>query len=386
MEKLNVPMVMMALSETSLTMDLMDDSIDIESLFSPQEEQEEIDDTQQGDDNIDDALAGSSQNNIDTEGETLESVGIEEQTQQGREPEVNSQVPSTISSILTALKDDGILPDVDSELIQKAKSPEDFANIIEAQVAARLDATQQSLKKALDSGMTPDEIKTYQDTQAFLESIEEETLEDEDNEESMSLAKNLIYQDFLNRNFTPERAKKEIEKSIKAGTLVEDAKTALESNKDFYKGKYEATLREREEATNKARKAAEKLRQEFIKKTTETKEPFKGLTLDEKTRRIVLENATKPIKDTEGNLYTPVQKYIKENPNDAQYFMSLFYTLTDGFTNIDKLVGGKVKETTKKVVSNIEKVLNTSSRFNDSGNALFPKDEDSKLTDFKLDI
>ena len=386
MEKLNVPMVMMALSETSLTMDLMDDSIDIESLFSSQEEQEEIDDTQQGDDNIDDALAGSSQNNIDTEGETLESVGIEEQIQQGREPEVNSQVPSTISSILTALKDDGILLDVDSELIQKAKSPEDFANIIEAQVAARLDATQQSLKKALDSGMTPDEIKTYQDTQAFLESIEEETLEDEDNEESMSLAKNLIYQDFLNRNFTPERAKKEIEKSIKAGTLVEDAKTALESNKDFYKGKYEATLREREEATNKARKAAEKLRQEFIKKTTETKEPFKGLTLDEKTRRVVLENATKPIKDTEGNLYTPVQKYIKENPNDAQYFMSLFYTLTDGFTNIDKLVGGKVKETTKKVVSNIEKVLNTSSRFNDSGNALFPKDEDSKLTDFKLDI
>ena len=386
MEKLNVPMVMMALSETSLTMDLMDDSIDIESLFSSQEEQEEINDTQQGDDNIDDAPAVSSQNNIDTEEETLENVGIEEQTQQGREPEVNSQVPSNISSILTALKDDGILPDVDSELIQKAKSPEDFANIIEAQVAARLDATQQFLKKALDSGMTPDEIKTYQDTQAFLESIEEETLEDEDNEESISLAKNLIYQDFLNRNFTPERAKKEIEKSIKAGTLVEDAKTALESNKDFYKGKYEATLREREEATNKARKAAEKLKQEFIKKTTETKEPFKGLTLDEKTRRVVLENATKPIKDTEGNLYTPVQKYIKENPNDAQYFMSLFYTLTDGFTNIDKLVGGKVKETTKKVVSNIEKVLNTSSRFNDSGNALFPKDEDSKLTDFKLDI
>lgn len=386
MEKLNVPMVMMALSETSLTMDLMDDSIDIESLFSPQEEQDEVEDTQQGDDNTDGAPAVSSQNNIDTEEETLENVGIEEQTQQGREPEVNSQVPSNISSILTALKDDGILPDVDSELIQKAKSPEDFANIIEAQVAARLDATQQFLKKALDSGMTPDEIKTYQDTQAFLESIEEETLEDEDNEESLSLAKNLIYQDFLNRNFTPERAKKEIEKSIKAGTLVEDAKTALESNKDFYKGKYEATLREREEATNKARKAAEKLKQEFIKKTTETKEPFKGLTLDEKTRRVVLENATKPIKDTEGNLYTPVQKYIKENPNDAQYFMSLFYTLTDGFTNIDKLVGGKVKETTKKVVSNIEKVLNTSSRFNDSGNALFPKDEDSKLTDFKLDI
>lgn len=386
MEKLNVPMVMMALSETSLTMDLMDDSIDIESLFSPQEEQDEVEDTQQGDDNTDGAPAVSSQNNIDTEEETLENVGIEEQTQQGREPEVNSQVPSNISSILTALKDDGILPDVDSELIQKAKSPEDFANIIEAQVAARLDATQQFLKKALDSGMTPDEIKTYQDTQAFLESIEEETLEDEDNEESLSLAKNLIYQDFLNRNFTPERAKKEIEKSIKAGTLVEDAKTALESNKDFYRGKYEATLREREEATNKARKAAEKLKQEFIKKTTETKEPFKGLTLDEKTRRVVLENATKPIKDTEGNLYTPVQKYIKENPNDAQYFMSLFYTLTDGFTNIDKLVGGKVKETTKKVVSNIEKVLNTSSRFNDSGNALFPKDEDSKLTDFKLDI
>lgn len=386
MEKLNVPMVMMALSETSLTMDLMDDSIDIESLFSPQEEQDEVEDTQQGDDNTDGAPAVSSQNNIDTEEETLENVGIEEQTQQGREPEVNSQVPSNISSILTALKDDGILPDVDSELIQKAKSPEDFANIIEAQVAARLDATQQFLKKALDSGMTPDEIKTYQDTQAFLESIEEETLEDEDNEESLSLAKNLIYQDFLNRNFTPERAKKEIEKSIKAGTLVEDAKTALESNKDFYKGKYEATLREREEATNKARKAAEKLKQEFIKKTTETKEPFKGLTLDEKTRRVILENATKPIKDTEGNLYTPVQKYIKENPNDAQYFMSLFYTLTDGFTNIDKLVGGKVKETTKKVVSNIEKVLNTSSRFNDSGNALFPKDEDSKLTDFKLDI
>ena len=41
-------------------------------------------------------------------------------------------------------------------------------------------------------------------------------------------------------------------------------------------------------------------------------------------------------KDEEGNLMTSIQKYIKENPIDAQYYLNLFYTLTDGFKDINK--------------------------------------------------
>lgn len=380
MDKFKKLITMIAVENNPLSMDLLDENADMSILFNNDEPNTEESTEETTDIDPD---------NIFTEEESLENVGkeeVEESHQNSGSISSESESPSNISSILTALKEDGILPDVDVKLIKSAKTPEDFASVIDAQVNARLEYTQKRIKEALDVGVQPDEILQYEQTIGYLNTISEESILEE-TEEADVIRKNLIYQDYLNRGLSPERAKREIEKSIAAGTEIEDAKAALEGNKEFFTKQYETTLAARKENDMKIKEEQKKAKEEFTKLVNDTAEPFEGLILDPKTRRDILNNATKLVeKDAKGNYSTPLQKYIKENPNEAQYYMSMFYTLTDGFKNLDKLVKGKVTKSTNKTVSNIERVLNTSSNFSDSGNSLFPKDENSKLFEFKVDI
>ena len=229
----------------------MDAFIDENELFSPSVEEENDANEQPEaleDLGLEDTKKDSADEEIDPNnifGTSQEEVGGEDDNDihQGQETEdassdnddkSGSNSPESTqfySTILSSLRDDGILPDIDEDLIKTAKTPEDFATAIEKQVAARLDETQRRIKEALDNGVEPDEINNYEGTINYLNSIKEDDLSS-DTEEAKSLRENLIYQDYLNRGFKPERAKKEVDKSITAGTDIEDAKSALESNKD----------------------------------------------------------------------------------------------------------------------------------------------------------
>jgi hypothetical protein len=79
-----------------------------------------------------------------------------------------------------------------------------------------------------------------------LESLTEEDLADE-SEKGETLRKNLIYQDFVNRGYSKERAAKEVQKSLKGGTDIEDAKEALSSNKEFFQEQYDGLIKEAHE-------------------------------------------------------------------------------------------------------------------------------------------
>lgn len=317
-----------------------------------------------------------------------ESVGKDKDNQASGQDTNNPESPSsnTISSMLSALKQDGILPDIDDKDILEAKTAEDFAGLIDKQVAARLDATQRRINEALDNGVPSDDVKNYEGTLAFLDGITEEALEVDD-DDTDKLRRNLIYQDFINKGFKPERAQKEVEKSITAGTDVDDAKAARESVKEFFENQYKGVQDAKKQATLAEQNKVKASREEFRKKAMDTEEPFAGIKVDKVTRARILDNATKPIeKDANGNFLTPIQKYINENPVEAQYYMSTLYTLTDGFKNIDKLVGTKVKDGTKQSYKNLEKALSSSPSLTDSGNSLFGgggSDDNSKIT---LDI
>lgn len=382
----------------------MDAFIDENELFSPSVEEENDANEQPEaleDLGLEDTKKDSADEEIDPNnifGTSQEEVGGEEDDNdihQGQETEdassdnddkSGSNSPESTqfySTILSSLRDDGILPDIDEDLIKTAKTPEDFATAIEKQVAARLDETQRRIKEALDNGVEPDEINNYEGTINYLNSIKEDDLSS-DTEEAKSLRENLIYQDYLNRGFKPERAKKEVDKSITAGTDIEDAKSALESNKEYYMHSYQSLLKEQEDLAKEAKEQRRKEMETFSKKILDTEEPLSGVKVDQLTRKKILENATKPIyKDEEGNLMTSIQKYIKENPIDAQYYLNLFYTLTDGFKDINKLVKPKVAKTTKENIRSLESKLRNTNPFRDSGNDLFTDKESNYI---KLDI
>ena len=382
----------------------MDAFIDENELFSPSVEEENNANEQPEaleDLGLEDTKKDSADEEIDPNnifGTSQEEVGGEdddndihqgqetEDTSSGNDDKSGSNSPESTqfySTILSSLRDDGILPDIDEDLIKTAKTPEDFATAIEKQVAARLDETQRRIKEALDNGVEPDEINNYEGTINYLNSIKEDDLSS-DTEEAKSLRENLIYQDYLNRGFKPERAKKEVDKSITAGTDIEDAKSALESNKEYYMHSYQSLLKEQEDLAKEAKEQRRKEMETFSKKILDTEEPLSGVKVDQLTRKKILENATKPIyKDEEGNLMTSIQKYIKENPIDAQYYLNLFYTLTDGFKDINKLVKPKVAKTTKENIRSLESKLRNTNPFRDSGNDLFTDKESNYI---KLDI
>lgn len=260
------------------------------------------------------------------------------------------------SSALKALKDDGVLPDLEDDFITKVKTPEEFAEAIEKQVSARMSESERRIKEALENNTSVDDVRKFENALSYLDSISEEVLESDD-EDGETIRRQIIYQDFINKGFKPERAEKEVNKSFNGGTDIDDAKSALESNKEYFKDEYDNLIDERKKEAQLQKKAKEEEIKLFQKKVLETEKPF-GISVDKQTRQKIYENAIKPIhKDSTGKVLTTVQKYTKENPSDAEYYFSMFYTMTDGFKNIDKFIGQKVKEKSKSALRDLENNL-----------------------------
>lgn len=279
--------------------------------------------------------------------------------------------PKFYSSIAKAFADDGIFPDLNEEDISKIETPEDFRTLIESKISSELDDRYKRIDKALGIGVQPDIIKQYEGALNYLESIQQSSIEDE-NEQGEELRKKLIYQDFINRGYSQERAQKEVDKSIKGGTDIEDAKDALQGNKDFYKTAYDKVLKDAEEAAEKSKKEQKEQIDALKKSILEDKKFFGDLDIDRSTRQRVLDNIMKPVhkdKNT-GELYTAIQQYEMENKVDFIKNLGLIFTLTNGFKDLSGFIKGKVRKEVKRGISELENVLNNTQRTSD-GNLNF---------------
>ena len=307
--------------------------------------------------------------------DTPESVGSGKENTEEKEdttPKGNGTSPKNFySSIAKALKEEGIFPDLDDEGLSKVKDPEDFRDLIDQQIKAGLDERQKRIDEALNAGVEPTEIRKYENTINFLDSIKEENISDE-GDKGEKLRKDLIYQDFINRGYSKERAAREVQKSFNAGTDIDDAKEALKSNIDFFKDKYDELVNdaksEAEQEERERKEQAEKLKSSILN----DKEVFGDLSVDKSTRQKIYDNIAKPVyKDPEtGEYFTAIQKYEMENRTDFLKNIGLLFTLTDGFKNLDGLVKGKVKKEVKKGLRELEHTLNNTARTSD-GNLKF---------------
>lgn len=325
-----------------------------------------------------------------------ESVGNEENKNTGKEPSSSKEGTSPnnknfYSSIASALKEDGIFPDIDDELLAKIKTPEDFAEMFENQVQAKLDEKQQRIDKALNYGVELTDIQKFESTIDYLDKITDDIISDE-SEQGENIRRQMIYNDFINRGYSKERAEREIKKSFDSGSDIEDAKEALQSNKEFYKKSYDKLVNEAkleaENANKQMKEDSEKLKNSILNDS----KVFGDLQIDTTTRRKVLDNISKPVyKDPNtGKLLTAIQKYETENKLDFIKNVGLLYTLTDGFKNLDSLVNSKVKKETKKAMRELENTINNTSRYSD-GNLKFVSgvsdDNESYIGNgFSLDI
>ena len=300
-----------------------------------------------------------------------ESVGSGKDDNEEREDtasikDVGASPENFYSSIAKALKEEGIFPDLDDETYSRIREPEDFRELVEKQIQAGLDERQRRIDEALNAGVEVTDIQRYENTLRYIDSITDDKLTDE-GENGENLRKNLIFQDYVNRGYSKERAQREVKKSLDAGSDVEDAREALRSNREFFKDGYDKLVEEARKVSE--REASERREQAARLKSSilEDKNVFGDLNVDKPTRQRIYDNIVKPVyKDPDtGDLYTAIQKYEMDNRIDFLKNVSLIFTLTDGFKDLDGLVKGKVRREVKKGLRELENTLNNTVRTSD---------------------
>ena len=282
-------------------------------------------------------------------------------------PEKGSDTsPNFYSSIANALAVDGILLNSDEEHVKNVDSAESFSELIEAEINARLDERQQRVSKALDNGVEPSDIRKYENTLQYISSITDAQISEE-SEKGEQLRRDIIYQDFINRGYKPEVAQKRTERIIDGGTDIEDAKEALQSNRDFFQSKYDELLEDARVEADKVRAERQKQEAKLKKDIMEDKQLMGGMTISNDVRKKAFDVINKPVyKDPEtGHYLTALQKYESENHADFMKYVGLFYTLTDGFKDFKSFAKAEVKKEMRKGLRELEQTLNGSRRTSD---------------------
>lgn len=358
---------------------------EIENLFVDEETQESApedkdkekeDKPEEGEEKKEKETTEVNVNSLFTEPESVGSEDVEEK--EDTSPDKDSTSPKFYSSIAKAFAEEGIFPDLDEDTISKVETPEDLRKLVDEQIKASLDERQKRVDEALNAGVEPDTIRQYEGALNYLDSLTDDTITAE-TEEGEKLRKQLIYQDFVNRGYSKERASREVQKSLNGGTDIDDAKEALKSNKEYFKSKYDEVVedakKEEEAEVTKRKELATQLKNSILT----DKKVFGEIEVDKATRQRIYDNIAKPAyKDPEtGEMLTAIQRYEIEHRTEFLKNLGLVFTLTDGFKNLDGLVKSKVRKEVKKGFRELENTLNNTARTSD-GNLNYASGVDSE--------
>lgn len=364
----------------------------IEDLFSS--DAEDIDVEGENDNDVEENENEEKVTEIDTEnlfGQS-ESVGNEDEDIENTEDssdEDDGSSPNFYSSITKALVEEGVLQNLDEDEIGSINNASSLRNAINKQIQEGLSEQQRRIQEALDYGIEPDNIKRYENTLNYLENIKESDLTAE-NSNGINLRKQLIYQDFINKGYSQERAERELKKSFDQGTDIDDAYDALNENKKFFNSQYNSMLDEARAAEEELEEARRQQADDFEDMVMSQKTVLGGISVNESMRRKIFDNVTNPVyTDKNGNRLTELQKYQQEHKEEFLANLSAIYTLTDGFKDFSQLYKGQVQKETKKGLANLENVINNTSRGFD-GSIKFAsgvsEDPNSYLGKFDIDI
>lgn len=376
-----------------LSLDNMMTGEEAAALFDPESNKEETEETTSENPNENKEENKETTEVIDVD--TLftdkpESVGSEDNKEQEDTSSKEETSPNFYSSIAKTFAEDGVFQDLNDEALSKVNDAESFIDLMEKQIQSKLDEKQRRIDEALNAGIEPTQVQKFESNMKVLNSITDEAISEE-GEKGENLRKNIIYEDYIQKGFSKERAIKAVERSITAGTDIEDAKEALQSCKDQVTKAYNDAIKEaKEEKANEEKELREQA--EALKKSIlSDKKPFGDLELDKNTRQRVFDAISKPVfTDPEtGDKLTAIQKFEADNHNDFMKYVGLTYVLTDGFKSLDGLVKGKVKKEIGKGLKELEHTLNNTAR-NSNGTLKFASgvgsDPESAFRRFTLDI
>lgn len=258
----------------------------------------------------------------------------------------------SFGELAQALVDDAILSDADGA--SKVEDADGFRRLMDAEVRSRVDAENRRALEALDAGAPVDDIRRLEAISRDLEGYDESRLADE-GDDGVALRKELIYKRALFDGMDEARASKEVEKSMRAGTDIEDAREALEdmrkAARDAYGNMVAESRRRKEEEEARRAESRRRLESDIM--------GGDGLTgpLSETVRRRIVNNVMTPSETLpDGRRVTPLQKYCMTDPMASRVLGELF-TLTGGFRDLGALAGAKVRKGVSRGLADMERRL-----------------------------
>lgn len=304
----------------------------------------------------------------------------------------NGEVPtqksgsSIFTSIAKALKEEGIFPELDDKQLEEVKDAASLKKMFDTQVDNRLNSQTKRVLEVLNYGGEPSEIQQFENTLGYLYNIKEEDITAE-NKKGEELRRSLIYKDLINRGYSQEKAKREVEKSLNAGTDIEDAKDALEANRQYYQACYDqlrANLKkENDEFIKKRNESFERIKKSIFDKEN----AFNSISLSSDTKQKIIDNILKPTyKTSDGEYITALQKYERENKEDFVRYVGALFTLSDGFTDFSKLFKPVAQKAVKRGFSQLEDLLQGKTTETGNLSMMGSTDENYFSSDFTLDI
>lgn len=300
-----------------------------------------------------------------------ESVGDDDKDKGGKEKPKSTKAEDTTSpdnlysSIAEALVDEGFFSDLADD-VKNCQTAEDLMNLFKKHNQSMLDEEQKRVSQALNDGVEPSAISSMERTIKYLNSITKENVEDE-SDEGIKIRQQLIYNDYINKGFSKQRALDLVKRAFDNHTDIEDAKEALESNKTHFKNQYDSLLAEARKAKQEEEDAIKTRKENLKKSILNESKAFGEVDVDSKTRQRVFDVLTKPYyKDKEtGEYMSELDKYEMEHPDEFDKYMAYFYVITNGFTSLDNVAKSVEKKVTKAGLKKLEQVVNSTQRNSD---------------------
>ena len=293
--------------------------------------------------------------------------------------------PNISSSIAEALVDEGVLQTLSKERLAEIKTTEDLIEAFKEDLDNQLTAEQKRVSDALTYGVEPTRIQQYEQWIKTLDNVTDELIEGED-EQNENYRKNLIYRDYLNKGFEESDAAEMVNRSVESGKDIDDAKKALSSLKKYYQKAYTDEVNEAKKEYDKHVASQKKQLEELKSSIIDDKENFyEQFELPKTSRQKVFDVVAKASVVDGDKKITPLQAFIKNDPNKANKIIGTLYVLTDGFTKFEGIMKGTVKKQVRKSVENLERALNQTKPLDGSMNFKSGIGEDGsnlKIIDF----
>jgi len=289
--------------------------------------------------------------------------------------ENSSSDPNLFNSITALLVEKGLLS-ADSDI--KVEDEDSFVELFKKEIVKtqeeRFNDYQKEYINKLEKGIPQTMIEKHDTEMSQLESVTEDTLKEDSN-----LRQRVIYQDFINRGYSDEKARKLLSRSIELEEDVTDSIEAISSIKELaYKRQQEEQAQivaQKEEATKAEEKRIAKIK-ERIQNSTEV---IKDFVITDNVKKKV-ENNMFEVVSNDPTTNTPenaLMKYRRENQEEFDFKLYYLFTISDGFKNFDALT----KASNSKAVKDLEKAFKSNTRIKDPGSPAYLQDPESYSID-----